>query len=330
LVLSHLLNARDLSSIWSTTLGIRGTPKTTGSTSLDYCIASPCDVGFGLACGSSTCFSFRDTYSTSDRYRLISYPNGTVAELKPLPAYCISFVLGFVPNADYSACENCPANTYQADVASTSCTACPEGTFSTRASTFKESCEPMTDSFGQCSNRGCIYTPASDGLNAGSASCPPGTWVMRLRVDHRDEHGIGGCDLACRKGTYYDIDMGRQDDPCIECPDGKTTMKSGARSIDLCVAPFICIPGWGRLDRTDHVCHLCGNCPADRYSPGESVIVVRATWDRSPTKIKPAACRVSLALGRRLQTILGCARLVFREQRAQEGTPNVSHALLTR
>lgn len=163
----------------------------TGSTSIDACVVSPCDTGSGLLAGSSTCVSCKDNYGTLDQYSYIQrsyltpdgeyyerldipteYEDGRPTEFKAAPGFCISCGLGSVPNADYSACEPCPANTYQVDFGSTSCMACPAGTSSRRGSVLSESCQAI---FGRCYDGGYLYTPATGSQPASCESCPPGT-----------------------------------------------------------------------------------------------------------------------------------------------------------
>lgn len=92
---------------------------------------------------------------------------------------------------------------------------------------------------------------------------------MCSRNPARSDLGNRDCDLTCQKGTYYDRGDYSQD-ACKACPDGKTTLKSNAYSIDQCVAPLVCVPGSGVSNRTDQVYDTCVKCPADRYSPGGS------------------------------------------------------------
>jgi hypothetical protein len=139
-----------------------------GSTSIDRCDLTYCQAGqqpsFNIATGKTDgpCVSC----PLPDQYSYPGFPK------------CLSCEAGFVPNAEKSYCDFCPASTY-ADGGV--CVDCPGGASSPVAST----------SISQCLIADC---PAGQGQSIGSTVCAP------CQLDSYSLGGTGGCQ-QCGRGS---------------------------------------------------------------------------------------------------------------------------------
>ncbi len=193
------------------------------------CLASEISSNDGTTCACNTAKGY---YNESNGVCALCLPgtfnNGSA---------CAACAPGtFSDSIGVTSCSACPPGSIQPDFNSVSCTACPIDTFSQ-----DNQCTP------------CRYRSYSSEGSANCTACPVGT----------GESVPGNPCVPCGMGLYgisipytSDVDVYNVSDGCYQCPEGTTSLQTGA-SIDACQP---CPVGFGVGPSPDLTYSLCVPC----------------------------------------------------------------------
>ena len=221
-------------------------------------------------------------------------------------AACVPCEPGAVSGAGAQACGQCDAGTFTSD--GRTCVDCGPGTFSAAAG--GSSCQACAAGFVAPGDRATQCTPCAAGTSTSDAQtctpCPAGTY---------NPTSPGMCE-ACAAG-YISAGNAQQCSPCPrgsfaastsrceQCPDGFTTLSSGAVSAASCVCPA----GTYR-DGTADECTPCAaldglQCPASRRGITVASLPIDAGhWRATPNSTLVRPCRVDdVCVGRAAQPV---------------------------
>ncbi|KAL3877080.1 hypothetical protein ACJMK2_034835 [Sinanodonta woodiana] len=199
-------------------------------------------------------------------------------------------------NANDTACEDCPLNTYQPDLYQTSCLNCSANTGTRQIrSTNVSQCETFCASGFEKTSTGCqpcpqgYYKDNSIGLFSVCTICPTDFITPGMNATSAAQCTIGNCTagyyispsnksqcLPCDKGYYQ---PNKWNTSCIQCDTDKTTERNGSTTITDCI--LVCPPGKEDISlgscsfckrgyyKTEDIAAKCTACPAKTTTVGE-------------------------------------------------------------
>jgi hypothetical protein len=227
-----------------------------GGTSLSVC--STCPAGEYSSAGSTSCTScLAGTYNDSPGASSCTLcPTGTSSSTVGATA-CTPCLAGTAnPTAGSTSCSACGHGYYSSVDEATSCTPCPAGTvmWDYGATTACSACQPGTFSTDRLICTPCPAGKYSSTLGASSCTaCPAGTSF----------NGTGGTSLSvcasCTPGTYNSTSGASS---CTACPAGTYSSAVGAISSSVCKT---CTAGTSSAGSSS-----CTSCPAGSYITGNA------------------------------------------------------------
>lgn len=202
----------------------------TNSTMASHCVLD-CSSGSEYNATSMSCVPCTRGYfrNRSDRTQTHCQmcPSGFITESTGATSQTMCNILGCTEHGTYS------------DTATLTCKDCPIGTYSN---------EKWRTSCINCQTGFTTQFTKSNNSFACQRDCAAGT------------HLVGSSCLSCPKGSYRNK---TESWACINCPDGYTTLTTGAASVSQCTASpctagYQFIPGNGGT---------CVSCPLNTYQP---------------------------------------------------------------